>query len=112
MKSFILKKYIWSQWSSKGDLKRDELVCAPWLEWEENVSRRGSGKRQHVRCPGSDQRGQKRFGHVQRSANEDIMRLILRMEPPGEEDLRLDGQRVDWCDTRGLGEMEEDGLLR
>lgn len=39
------------------------------------------------------------------------------MELPGEEDLRLDGQswreqEVYWCETRGLGEMEEDGLLR
>lgn len=58
-----------------------------------NVSKRGSGKR-HVRCPGSDQRGHKRFGYVQRSANEDVMRLILRMEPSEEEDLRLDGQRM------------------
>lgn len=73
--------------------------------------------RQHVRCPGSDQRGQKWFGHVQRSANEDVRRLILRMELPGGVDLRLDGQSwtrqdIYWCETRGLREMEEDGLLR
>lgn len=66
-------------------------MCACWLEWEENVSRKGSGMR-HVRCPGSDQRGQKWFGHVQGSANEDVRGLILRMELPGEVALRPDGQ--------------------
>lgn len=98
----------------QGEWKWDELVGARWLEWEENVSKRGSEMR-HVRCPGSDQREQKWFGHVQRSANEDVRRLILEL--PGEEDLRLEGQRwreqeAYWCETRGLGEMEEHSLLR
>lgn len=71
------------------------------------MSRRGSGMR-HVICPGSDQRGQKWFGHVQKSTNEEVRGLTLRMELPGEVDLRLESS--PYLVTRWT-ELERTGSL-